>query len=63
MEMVLNNGFCEMTMVEGGGFWSTVIEGVSNFLVNRIVWTNAKNMFDNFYVPIYPAGSSPVVYE
>lgn len=44
MEMVLNNGFCEMTMVEGGGFWSTVIEGISNFLVNRIVWTKMRKI-------------------
>jgi hypothetical protein len=67
MEMVLNNGFCEMSlnemeMVEGGGFWSTVVDGVSNFLVNRLIWTNAKIMYENFYVPITPAGAGGIIY-
>lgn len=64
MEKVLSEEFCEMSsdeimMVEGGGFWSA-ISGISRFLVNRLVWTNAKNMYENFYVPIVPAGKDKI---
>ena len=62
MEMVLNNGFYEMTQDEmmeivGGGFWD-VVNSVTSFLANRIVWTNARYIYDNLYVPITPSNGN-----
>ena len=59
MEKSLNNAFCEMTEkemmeLEGGGFWD-VVNNVTSFMANRLVWTNAKYMYDNFYFPIVPS--------
>ncbi len=67
MDIILNDGFYEMSLnemeiVDGGGFWLTVVDGVSSFLANRLVWTNAKIMFESSYVPIRPAGSEQNIY-
>lgn len=45
----------DLLMIEGGGLWQTIVNGVEGFFTNRVVWTNATYMYKNFYKPITKA--------
>ncbi len=38
--------------IDGGGIWDTIADGINSFLTNRIIWTNAKNLYKISYIPI-----------
>ena len=58
------NGFSEIDMneameIDGGMFGvmppvvNQVLPHVNQFLANRLVWTNAKNMYENIIPPLF----------
>lgn len=61
MEMILKNGFSEMNQkeiqeIEGG---SGILIPIENFLINRLIYTNANYQYHNIYKPIN--GSNDIV--
>ncbi len=57
MKKIIEKEFYEMSQeelmeIDGGGIWDTIADGINSFLTNRIIWTNAKNLYKISYIPI-----------